>query len=115
MAKKIKSIEEACINYALSALRGAVNLYYHYRGKGYPEDKCISIATNYAMGMIVSSGVLTNEQMRERFIYSLRAINGMINGILNIISNLPPTPSVREKEDEKGKSERKRKLAKSEQ
>ena len=87
--KKVKSVEEACVNYALSALRGAVNMYYHYRSRGYPEDKCISIATKYMWGVIGSSGVITDEKMRERFVYALRVIEALIPAILETLNRIP--------------------------
>jgi len=87
--KKIKSLEKACVNYAISALRGAVNMYYHYRSKGYPEDKCISIATKYMWGVIGSSGVISNKTLRERFIYALRVIRALIPAILETLDKIP--------------------------
>jgi len=87
--RKIKSLEEVCVNYALSALRGAVNMYYHYRSRGYPEDKCISIATKYMWGVIGSSGVISDEKLRERFVYSLRVIGALIPAILDTLERLP--------------------------
>jgi len=94
--KKVKSVEEACVNYALSALRGAVNMYYHYRSRGYPEDKCISIATKYMWGVIGSSGVITDEKMRERFVYALRVIGALIPAILETLDRIPPALRTKE-------------------
>jgi len=94
--RKVKSLEEACVNYALSALRGAVNMYYHYRSRGYPEDKCISIAVKYMWGVIGSSGVITNEEMRERFVYALRVMGALIPAILETLGRMPPTPRAEE-------------------
>jgi len=92
--KKIKSLEETCVNYALSALRGAVNMYYYYRSKGYSEDKCISIATKYMWGVISSSGVITNEKMRKRFIYALRVIEALIPAIIETLDRIPLTAQI---------------------
>lgn len=94
--KRVRSIEEACVNYALSALRGAVNMYYHYRSRGYPEDKCISIAVKYMWGVIGSSGVVTDERMRERFVYALRVMGALIPAILETLDKIPPTPQAEE-------------------
>ena len=94
--KKIKSIEEICVNYALSALRGAINMYYHYRSKGYPEDKCISIATKYMWGVIGSSGVISDKKMRERFVYALRVIEALIPSIVETLKKIPLTAQTEE-------------------
>jgi len=45
----------------------------------------MNIALNYLWGQIVSSGVLSNDYRRKRFIYSLEAISGMIRGVLEMI------------------------------
>lgn len=87
--RRVRGLEEACVNYALSALRGAVNMYYHYRSRGYPEDKCISIATKYMWGVIGSSGVISDEKMRERFVHALKVMEALIPAILETLDRIP--------------------------
>jgi len=94
--RRVKRLEEACVNYALSALRGAVNMYYHYRSRGYPDDKCISIATKYMWGVIGSSGVISDERMRERFVYALRVMGALVPAMLEALERMPPTSQIEE-------------------
>jgi hypothetical protein len=50
--KRVKSIEEWCLNYALSSPKGAVNQYWHWRSKGFDKDNSIKKATSYLWSMI---------------------------------------------------------------
>ena len=45
-------------------------MYFYYKRRGYPEEKCITIAVKYMWGVIGSSSVLTNEKMREIHLFT---------------------------------------------
>jgi len=83
---KMKSLDQTCLNYAISALRGAINMYHHYREKGYSEDKSIDIAVKYMWGVITSSGVLTNPRLREKFLFNLAVIESLLPKLQGLIS-----------------------------
>ena len=82
----MKSPDQTCLNYAISALRGAINMYHHYREKGYSEDKSIDIAVKYMWGVITSSGVLTNPRLREKFLFNLAVIESLLPKLQGLIS-----------------------------
>jgi len=89
MVKKIRNDNELkdkfIINYAISSFRGAINLYFYYLRRGFPEKKCINIAVNYVWGQISSSGVLSDPIRRKKFLYSLKAIKGMMEAVISQI------------------------------
>ena len=82
----MKSLDQTCLNYAISALRGAVNMYHYYREKGYSERKSIDIAVKYMWGVIASSGVLTNPRLREKFLFNLNVIENLLPKVRGLIS-----------------------------
>ena len=81
----MKSMDQTCLNYAISALRGAINMYHHYREKGYSEDKSIDIAVKYMWGVIASSGVLTNPRLREKFLFNLSIMKRLLPAVQALI------------------------------
>jgi len=85
----VKSLDQTCLNYAISALRGAINMYHHYMSKGYPEDKCISIAVKYMWSTIISSGVLTSPKLREKFLFNLRVMETLLPVLYESLSKIP--------------------------
>ena len=82
---KTKSVEETCMNYALSAFKGALNTYAHYRKQGYDKNFAMEKAMNLMWSMIESSGVLNDPKLRELFLEAVSAIEGMCRGVLEVI------------------------------
>lgn len=48
------------------------------------------------IGVIGSSGVITDERMRERFVYALRVMGTLIPAILETLDRIPPAPRAEE-------------------
>jgi len=83
-----RKLDEATLNYAIGAIQGAIKQYFYWVERGVPEETAIDRAINYALGVIASSGVLSDKERREKFKYALSAMSGLSQGILNLIEDL---------------------------
>ncbi len=78
---KIKSLEEATWNYALSSVLGGFKLYLKKIMKGYRIENAQQTAINYAVGQILSSGKASDPSLS----LALREIGKFANVLAEIV------------------------------